>query len=217
MGIATWDGRTWSPAGSGVLGSVHALAALPNGDIVAGGEIEVGGLHPGSSVAIWDRERVECLGSGMTGIGSDRPVVRALAVLPNGDLLAGGRFSAAGGVNAPALARWDGTAWSAVGGSMAGGLTAVNALVVLRNGDVVAGGNFSSAGGVAASSIARWDGDAWHALTAGIHGEVHALIETPNGDLFVGGAFSRSACPAVGCASRPTCRCSRRDRWERCA
>lgn len=41
--------------------------------------------------------------------------VSALAVLPNGDLVAGGEFDIAGGVSANKIARWDGTAWYGMG------------------------------------------------------------------------------------------------------
>ena len=42
----------------------------------------------------------------------------ALAVLANGDLVAGGQFTTAGGVTANNIARWDGTSWSALGSAM---------------------------------------------------------------------------------------------------
>ena len=35
--MAMWDGVSWQPMGSGMDGSVEALALLPSGDIVAGG------------------------------------------------------------------------------------------------------------------------------------------------------------------------------------
>jgi hypothetical protein len=36
--IARWNGSTWSALGFGMGGGAHALAALPNGDLLAGGE-----------------------------------------------------------------------------------------------------------------------------------------------------------------------------------
>ena len=44
------------------------------------------------------------------GIPGTSNSVRAMTTLPNGDLVAGGTFSTAGGVVANRIARWDGTA-----------------------------------------------------------------------------------------------------------
>jgi hypothetical protein len=107
-------------------------------------------------------------------------------VLPNGDLVAGGTFTTAGGVAANYVARWDGSAWSELG---SGTSSTVLALTVLPNGDLVAGGVFSAAGGVPANCIARWNGTAWSALGSGTTGSVEALAVLPNGDLVAGGQF----------------------------
>jgi hypothetical protein len=63
--------------------------------------------------------------------------VNALAVLPNGDLVAGGSFLNVGGVRMNNITRWDGAAWRPLG---TGTQNTVSALVVLANGDLVAGG-----------------------------------------------------------------------------
>jgi hypothetical protein len=36
--IARWNGTSWSALGTGMNGSVSALAVLPNGDLIAGGD-----------------------------------------------------------------------------------------------------------------------------------------------------------------------------------
>ena len=51
--------------------------------------------------------------------------VRALAVLPNGDLIAGGDFTTAGGTTVNSIARWNGAAWSALGAGMNNFVTAL--------------------------------------------------------------------------------------------
>ena len=114
------------------------------------------------------------LGSGVNG------PVRALAVLPNGNLVAAGWFTTAGGVVVNRIARWNGSSWSQMGGGMNG---AVNALAVLGNGDVVAGGNFTTAGGVAANYIARWNGSMWAPLGAGLNFNVTSVAARPDGGL----------------------------------
>jgi hypothetical protein len=113
--------------------------------------------------------------------------VRALAVLSNGDLVAGGAFTTAGGVATNFIALWDGSSWTALGSGMNGSVTA---LAVLSNGDFIAGGQFTTAGGVAANRIAGWDGSTWSALGSGVNSSVTALAVLPNGDFVAGGQFT---------------------------
>jgi hypothetical protein len=112
--------------------------------------------------------------------------VRALAVLPSGELVAAGPFTQAGGGACAYIARWNGSAWSPVGG---GTNAVVLALTVLTNGDLAAGGSFTQAGGVACNFIARWNGSAWSPFGAGIDSPVQALSPLPGGGLVAGGAF----------------------------
>jgi hypothetical protein len=171
--IARWNGTSWSALGSGMLSgpfgpspSVHALAVLPNGDLVAGGEFTMAGGVSANYIASWNGTNWSALGSGMSGN------VRALAVLPDGDLVAGGWNTAL----------WNGTYWSAV---VSGGLgTDVRALTTLPNGDLVV------AGGVSANYIQRWNGTSWSALGSGMNDWVNTLTTLPNGDLLAGGNFT---------------------------
>ncbi|HZN41654.1 MAG TPA: hypothetical protein VFD82_22815, partial [Planctomycetota bacterium] len=137
-------------------------------------------------IARWDGTNWWALGSGIASFAFYGGVF-ALARLPNGDLVAGGAFSTAGGVSANNIARWDGTSWSALG---SGTNDRVLALTTLPNGDLVAGGSFTTAGGVSANYIARWDGTGWSALGSGTSADVNALATLPSGDLVAGGMFA---------------------------
>lgn len=124
--------------------------------------------------------------AGIQGTNGD---VYALATMPNGDLVVGGWFTAAGGVAASNIARWDGTSWSALGSGVDG---SVSTLLALPNGDLIAGGGFTTAGGVVVNKVARWNGTAWSSLGTGMFGSpafVNAAVVLPNGDLVVGGDF----------------------------
>jgi len=134
-------------------------------------------------IARWDGSAWFALGAGMNS------EVAALTLLPNGDIVAGGTFTTAGGAPANRVARWDGSTWHPLGSGVD---LDVWALATLPNGDVVAGGFFFSAGGNPASNIARWDGSTWHALGAGTNSVVEALLVLPNGDLIAGGNFSHA-------------------------
>jgi hypothetical protein len=131
-------------------------------------------------------------------------LVNALVMLPNGDLVAGGQFTTAGGVSVNHIARWDGTSWSALGTGMSG---FVYALTTLPNGDAVAVGSFTTAGGVSANHIARWDGTSWSALGAGLGNWAGALAKMPNGDLVAAGQFTTAGGVAVGNLAQLTTTC----------
>jgi hypothetical protein len=111
-------------------------------------------------------------------------------------LYVGGNFSRAGAaLSSGGIARWDGDAWSSVGGGVSGGET-IRALAVYDDGAgpaLYAGGRFSSVGGVAASMVARWDGTAWAPLGSGTNDTVWALAVYDDGAgpaLYAGGQFT---------------------------
>ena len=85
-------------------------------------------------------------GRGMTPEDLALAVERhATSKLPDGDLLAGGMFTTAGGVLCNRFARWNGTAWSSIGGTNG----PVRGLALAPNGDLYAVGSFTTAGGIA--------------------------------------------------------------------
>jgi hypothetical protein len=107
-------------------------------------------------------------------------------------LIVGGDFKNAGGVPAKAIARWDGTTWSALGVGMTdwrpGFFPTVHSMAVF-NGDLIAGGDFTLADGDTAKFVARWDGTSWNNLGLGTTALVYDVI-VYNQKLVVGGFFS---------------------------
>ena len=179
QGVPGTDGQVsattmWDPDGGGPMPPV----------LVVGGLFQFAGTGAASNIALFDP--VSGVWSAL-GLGTNGDV-RALTTLPNGDLVAGGAFTSAGGVTASRIARWDGTSWSALGSGTNG---VVNALRTLPNGDLVACGQFTLAGGVSGTTgIARWDGTSWSALGVGMNNWVYAVTTLPNGDLVAGGDFT---------------------------
>jgi hypothetical protein len=107
-------------------------------------------------------------------------------------LYAGGTFVSAGGVTVNRIAKWNGTAWSALG---TGVDNRVNALA--RSGSYLyAGGLFTTAGGSGASSVARWNGNAWSPLGSGTNSVVRALA-TAASQLYVGGGFTTAGAKTI--------------------
>lgn len=133
--VSRWNGANWQPLGSfgGIsYGLVNALAAMPNGDLVVGGYFWIPG---GLNISRWNGTSWVALGLGISS------PVQALAVLPNGDVLA--TAVAAGGVLVSGLARWDGQSWSALAPSVYAGS---RGFAALSNGDLVVNGSFSTSG-----------------------------------------------------------------------
>ena len=187
--VAKWDGSTWSPLGDGTGWGVSTLAVDGAGNLYAGGSFTSAGGADANRIAKWDGSAWSALGSGIGGGSSSfSPEVNALAVDGAGNLYAGGQFTTAGGVAANHIAKWDGSAWSALGSGMSEtGYPYVSALVLDGAGHLYAGGNFDTAGGVAANNIAMWDGDSWSALGSGLDQGVEALALDGAGNLYAGG------------------------------
>ena len=199
--VVRWGGSGWSALGSnggnGVDGGALALAVSGN-DLYVGGYFQTAniGANPQTVVrriARWDGTSWSALGSG-GGRGVNGPVY-ALAVM-GGAVYAGGDFTHAN-TEAPAptpannIARWDGSAWSALGSAGGNGVNGrVRALAADGTG-VYAGGDFTQANvgaDLAASHIARWDGSAWSSLGSGISGRVYAAAMAGS-NLYAGGVF----------------------------
>jgi hypothetical protein len=161
---------------------VSALTVY-NGELIAGGVFTAAGGVDASKIARWNGSIWQPLGSGMLGGGSYAGVY-ALTVY-NGELIAGGYFKEAGGVDVNSIAAWNGNSWQALGGGInryVHGLTAYS-------GELIAGGSYVEAGGVSAKSIARWDGSSWKAMGSGMNPIVKALT-VYNGELIAGGSFT---------------------------
>lgn len=137
------------------------------------------GLVSNPDDAYWD-DRFDQLGVNGT----------VLAIAINGsDIYVGGSFTMAGNVNANNIAKWDGSAWSALGSGENNG-TNGNVLAIAVSGNCIyVGGNFSAAGGSSVNNIAKWDGNTWAALGSGTNGDVRAICASSN-EVYVGGVFA---------------------------
>jgi hypothetical protein len=196
--VAKWNGTAWSTLGTGANGNVLAVAVAGSGDVYIGGFFSGAGGVSTPKVARWNGTAWSGLGTGL-GSGNSVENVAALVIAGNGDVYAGGGFGLAGGLPANSIARWNGTAWSALGTGATNGVGSGNsvlAMTMAANGDLYVGGAFSQAGGIPASRIARWNGTTWSALGTGtangVNGQVQALGVAPNGDVYVGGLFSQA-------------------------
>ena len=199
--IARLDGNTWSPLGDGMDSSVRVLEPCDvcpdrRPSLYAGGEFTLAGGVEVNSIARWDGEAWSPLGGGMTDkvfSGVFVLLVTDELVGPGPALYAGGFFDTAGGLPVNNIARWDGSAWSALGSGLDG---SVRALAVFDDGTgpaLYAAGNFTLAGEIEVNHIARWDGDTWSAVGGGVDGSGWALAVFDDGSgpaLYLGGNFT---------------------------
>ncbi|HEX6812672.1 MAG TPA: hypothetical protein VF384_13680 [Planctomycetota bacterium] len=170
--VARWNGTAWSTLGAGLAGNVTCIGQQANGEILVGEDFPSGGR-----ISRWD---------GTTWYYHFlNGTVNSLAILANGDLVAGGSFTIAGGTSANCIARFDGSSWMPMhlGFAHATSGATVISLLVRGNGELVAGGTFTASGATSVQSIARWNGSTWSPLGSGLPQGVCALAELPGGDL----------------------------------
>jgi hypothetical protein len=180
-----WNGTSWT-AWSGDFG-INALIELEGDLIVAGGFHEINGV-PAIHIAHWNGGEWLAFGDGLE-VSNRGSGVQALVVYRN-ELVAAGDFDHSGSTSINHIARWDGTAWSTLGGGLgvSGNYAIVYDLAVF-NDELIAGGTFSTADGVPANRIARWNGSEWAPLGNGLDRPAHALTVF-DGALVAGGDFT---------------------------
>jgi len=125
--------------------------------------------------------------------------IYSLVLDSSGNIYAGGIFATAGGVSANNIAKWNGSAWSALSSGMSGGSEggAIHKIMTDSSGNLYAGGSFDTAGGIATNNVAKWNGSSWTALGSGMGMSggisisiVYGLAFDKSGNLYAGGWFT---------------------------
>ncbi|MFO0833261.1 MAG: immunoglobulin domain-containing protein [Phycisphaerales bacterium] len=198
---------TWSPVGSGATSTsnVYALAALPDGDMLVGGNISMIGGVPVARIARYDAQTdtYSPLGAGLTGGGQ----VTTILPLPGGDVIVGGTITQVAGINVHHIARYNLNTgvWSSTNSMFTSSGDVVNDLALAPDGTVIVGGIFFNAGGTSgALRIARYNPvtGAWSALGAGVNSTVNSVLVLPDGDVLAGGSFTSAGGVAVNRVAR---------------
>jgi hypothetical protein len=121
----------------------------------------------------------------------------------NGDALyAAGEFTATGATSALRVAKWDGAAWTQVGGGIDDGL--VYQLVVHQTATgswLIAVGDFNSVAGLHSRGVAAWDGSNWIAFHPGLDGRgrnAASVQEDGGGSLLITGTFGTAGDTIAG-------------------
>jgi hypothetical protein len=194
--IIKWDGTNWTSLSTGIdNGYVKALVVGNDGTLYIGGAFADFGDANGDCITSWNGTAFASLGTGMAGPTAGD--VNALVIGPDGYLYAAGQFTTAGGVAAAGIAKWDGSAWSAVGsgtgvGGAGGGADYGVAIAFGPDGTLYMGGYFTTVDGISAPYIAKFNGTSWSGLGSGMNATVREFAFGPGGELYVAGAFTQA-------------------------
>jgi hypothetical protein len=188
--VGYWDlvTLTWHAMGTGADATVNALAIDANGDVYAGGAFaNIGGVAT-KGIARWDIDTLTWNAVGGGAVGATYTVTD-LVFDSSGNLYAVGDFATMNSVaNTLRVAKWSGTAWTALGtGVGVGDAAAIVILAALMTPDnkLLVAGNFTNAGGVAnTAAFSRWSGTAWTA-TGYPCADASDIVMTPNGLVYV--------------------------------
>ncbi len=226
--IASWlyrlDGSSWtllfSTTGGGILRALEHDDGSGPAVFFAGSFTSINGV-PARGIVRWNGTTFDTLGHGGS---SPMASIQQLCKHDDGqgeDLYAVGPFTTLGGVPCEHVARWDGSAWSEVGGGL-GATTYATTLFSHDDGSgagvrLVIAGSFRSVYGAPGNGIAAWDGTTWSDFNGGLTmNSTYAAIASGlasidfgdgrGADLFVGGLFDFAAgTPSANLARWKSC------------
>lgn len=157
----------------GLSGFADAIAIHPDGSLVVAGGFSGVGHTPVANIARYSEGVWSPLGTGIPD-----GIVRAIVVLDDGTMIAGGDFAS--------LRRYEDMQWV----PFAPGVANVFVLAVDDDGTLYAAGDFDE-------FIARWDGDSWESLDGGLDGRPTSMAFDSRGRLVAGGLFSTGSGEAL--------------------
>ncbi|MBP6389830.1 MAG: T9SS type A sorting domain-containing protein [Flavobacteriales bacterium] len=185
--------------GSGCLGYIHKLALQNDGAIIAVGLFDQADQRPRKTLVRFDTngtvDPAYAQGTGMNG------TVHAIAVLPDGAILAGGDFTGTHNTLQRSLVKLqiDGSldAMFDIGAGFHSQTTepaTVNAVLPLSDGGILVGGDFHSIDSVVRPALCKLnpDGSLDPSFNAGLNtgSRVHTIIQQPDGKFLIGGKTS---------------------------
>ncbi|MFI4897470.1 MAG: GC-type dockerin domain-anchored protein [Phycisphaerales bacterium JB059] len=205
--LARWNGSSWESVGGGLVNQYSNTMTSFQGDLIVGGYFDsANGVAGTAKLARWDGTQWHSMDAQSEIFLNS---VWDLAVWDDGttgeQLYVAGNYSDIGGVGGPDhIAKWDGTTYTPVGGTIGGAVPLIVLdLLVADLGDgekLYAGGRFLTIDGVPANNIAVWDGTSWSALGDGVtpsagFAQVLHMTAWDDGNgmaLYVGGRFANA-------------------------
>lgn len=204
--FAIWDvsNSSWSTNPPRVVNSrgvadegVEEISVVGSSQVYVGGVFRLGGDTTGDGFFRHTATPAMAgVAGGITSGGSRNGIVNGMVSDGGNGVLIGGQFDAVSGsaITANRVAHWDGTAWSAFGGSTSGPFDGLVAAVATTSAGVVIGGNFTkvrNAGTDVARTkgLALWNGTQWTSIGT-IVGSVVEELRVIGDYLYVGGEFN---------------------------
>lgn len=200
-GVAAWDGDDWRGFGDGVSGAVNDFIIYDDGTgpaLYIAGRFSVAGGRNGH-LARWNGSEFEEVGGGLSGGDNPRATIMAVHDFGDGDeLVVGGNFFQAGGVDASCIARWNGDTFAPVGDGFDNTVTALNTSNVGDGEKLYAGGSFILSGAEPVNGFASLGDGGWETVGGGVSGGtvpgIAAMVEYDlpgvGNSLVVTGGFS---------------------------
>jgi uncharacterized delta-60 repeat protein len=181
--------------GAGASAAVRALALMPDGSVIVGGDFQFfNGSNSRGLARVSTTGALDILFGPNLGSGGVNGSVNAIAVQFGTNLVIGGTFSDVGGLTRQNLARLGTNGVPSLTFSNAVDNT-VNTISVQPDGKLLVGGGFSTVGGVPRSRVARLmpDGALDSAINFGSGADndiTVSLVQFYDDQLVLGGAFS---------------------------
>jgi hypothetical protein len=156
-----WDGTSWTVLVSQFASfnsNPYTVAIDSSDNVYIGGAFTSYNSNSLSYITKYNQttNSWDSLGSGLNGFVND------IYIDTNNDLYVTGGFMNAGATYVEAVAKWDGTSWSSLGG---GGVYPSGYTIIKNGTDVYVGGdiNIADDGTVPIGKFARYDGTSWSA------------------------------------------------------
>jgi trimeric autotransporter adhesin len=179
--IARWseDDTLWHALGSGVDGTVNAMAVVGS-DLYVGGAFTHAGGTAANYIAKWNGTSWQTMGTGANDV--------VYAMTSSGsDLFVGGQFTAIGGSSGFHIARYDGSKWNALSFGVDNKVLAMAA----EKKNLYVAGEFRFADPSGVYYVAKWNGTTWSPFGSGLNARSLAITAL-NGVVTVGGEFTQA-------------------------
>jgi hypothetical protein len=181
--IARWDGTNWATVGQGIDSEhIYGMIVYDN-DLYVGGAFDVAGNVAVNHLARWNGSAWRDVGGGITGPGYYG--IYGTMEAYKDELYIGGGFENAGGQPMSHLTKWNGSAFSSVGGGPL--LVAGPGVFTVFGNRLIMGGNVGS--GMFQDQMGTWDGVNFDSLGTGLS-STPTDFEIYNCQLYAGGRFT---------------------------
>jgi len=188
VGLAFWNGVSWTGIPGLKVGSINTLAH----DGVA---LTAGGMFPGigdaksQGIATYANDKWQDMQSGIRRIPTQSGSQGEVTVLKYalGKLYVGGQFDSAGLAPARNIAYWDGQVWHSMGEGIRGKITDIT---ILNTGTVIVASTKTNGNIIECNPLMSWNGSAWSEIGLPPNCISISALSNDGVNVFIGGNFT---------------------------